>query len=561
MSLASIRWDLILGGFGLFMFGIEFLGSGLKSVAGDQMRDFIDKYTSNPISAMVIGIALTILMQSSSASTAITIGFVRAGLMSLEQAAGIVMGANIGTTITSLLISLNIDRICMYIVFIGCMMICFTKKRRWQYYGQVCLGFGLLFFGLCSMGDALSAIKDLPEFSDFAVKMSNNSWLSLLVGTGMTAVVQSSAATIGVVQKLYDAGALTLEASLPFMFGADIGTTATGLLASIGGSIGGRRTAVLHTTFNVIAALIGMLILPQYTSFVAYIGERFSLNPMMQIAIANMIFKTAATLLFLPFLKYLVAFVKKIVPGEEPVRPSIDIDNLDSSVATLLPAAAVDEAHKAIIKMAGLVRTDIKDTQAYLNKPGTHEDREILAQNESLINNCDKRITKFLIDTSISTSIPPQEKEKIRVDLETVKNLERIGDLAVNLAEFFDMVFEEDGTFTSVAQQEINSMFDTLEQMYDWCIQIYDKRDITAPYDTLMELEEKLDRMEVIYRNAHFTRMEKGECNNAVAASTYSDILGTLERMGDHCVNVAKSILSMVDDYTLETNREKRENA
>lgn len=551
MTLSSISWDMILGGFGLFMFGISFMGSGLKSVAGDQMRDYINKYTASPFSAMLIGIAMTILMQSSSACTAITIGFVRAGLMNLEQAAGIVMGANIGTTVTSFLISMNIDEYAMYIVFAGCMLIVFGKKRKTQYYGDVILGFGLIFYGLRCMGDSLSALKDLPEFSDFALQMSNNSWLSMITGAIMTAVVQASAATIGMVQKLYQANALTLQASLPFMFGANIGTTITGILAAMGGSLGARRTACLHTVFNIFGTLLGMLLLTAYTNLITSLANLWHLNPMMQIAIANMIFNITTTIIFMPFLKQIVGMISKIIPGSEPTRPEVSIDNLDANIGTLLPAAVIEEAEQAIGKMADVVRQDIAETRDFLNKPGTADDRELLDQNEALINRCDKKITEFLVSASVKASFPPQDKENMRMDLEVIKNLERIGDLAMNLTEFFQMVFDDDGMFTPDAIEDINTMFDILLHMYSRAIEIYRAKDRSL-FASLEEDENAMDAMEYRSRQAHFDRMSRNECSSAVAASVYCDILGNLERMGDHCCNIARISLSVTAEAAAE---------
>jgi phosphate:Na+ symporter len=543
MTLSSIGWDRILGGFGLFMFGIQFMGNGLKASAGDRMRVYIDRYTSKTWSAMLVGILLTILMQSSSASTAITIGFVRAGLMTLEQAAGIVLGANIGSTVTSLLISLNIDQYSLYIVFAGCMLCCFGKRRKTQYMGQVVLGFGLIFFGLSSMGDAMASLKDLPQFSSFALKMSDNAWLSLGTGTLMTMVVQSSAATIGVIQKLYDAGALTLSASLPFMFGADIGTTITGVLAAMGGSLGARRTAALHTVFNIIAGFCGMLLLQPYTRLIMLISERASLTPMMEIAVANILFKTAAALVFMPFLKQLTALVCRIVPGQEPSRPQVDIDNLDDSMAAVMPQAAIAEAEKAMDQMASLVMTNIRGTQDFLKNKGTTDDKQVLDQTESLINNCDQKITDFLVHVSIRSSIPPADKERMRIDLDVIKNMERLGDLAVNLAEFYQMVEEDNGYFTEKAGREIDAMYSLLYDMLNKSLEVYHYRN---PQDMtlLMVYEDRMDLAEEKARENHFERMERGECSSPVAGAVYVDILSTLERMGDHCVNIGRTSLS-----------------
>lgn len=544
MTLSSIRWDMVLGGFGLFLFGIEFMGGGLKSIAGDKMRDYIEKYTSTPLKAILIGIVLTVLMQSSSASTAITISFVRAGLMTLNQAAGIVFGANIGTTFTTLLISLNLDQYTLYIVAAGALLLSFSKKKKVKYVGSIIFGFGMLFFGLSLMGDALAEIKELPQFEAVAISMSNNPLLSLGAGIILTALVQSSAATIAIIQKLYQAGAIDIYAAIPFMFGANIGTTITGILAALGGSLGARRTAGLHTSFNILRSIIGMLILTPYTHFILQLADKFNLSPMMQIAFANIIFSTLATICFTPFMQKMVKIVSRIIPGSEKERPDVNIDNLDEDISNYLPAAAIHSAEIAISQMAKVVRDDIVDTKEYLNKPGTKEDQEYLNQSEALINRMDKKITEYLIRISQHTSsMSEHDNDKIRLDLEIVKNLERIGDLATNLVEFFQMVFDDSGQFTEYAYSEINKMFDTLIEMFDKCIVVYETSD-NDTYMELLDLEDKLDSMEFKFRNNHFDRLSNNACGSAIAASVYADILGNLERMGDHCRNIGRSTVS-----------------
>ena len=544
MTLSSIRWDMVLGGFGLFLFGIEFMGGGLKSIAGDKMRDYIEKYTSTPLKAILIGIVLTVLMQSSSASTAITISFVRAGLMTLNQAAGIVFGANIGTTFTTLLISLNLDQYTLYIVAAGALLLSFSKKKKVKYVGSIIFGFGMLFFGLSLMGDALAEIKELPQFEAVAISMSNNPLLSLGAGIILTALVQSSAATIAIIQKLYQAGAIDIYAAIPFMFGANIGTTITGILAALGGSLGARRTAGLHTLFNILRSIIGMLILTPYTHFILQLADKFNLSPMMQIAFANIIFSTLATICFTPFMQKMVKIVSRIIPGSEKERPDVNIDNLDEDISNYLPAAAIHSAEIAISQMAKVVRDDIVDTKDYLNKPGTKEDQEYLNQSEALINRMDKKITEYLIRISQHTSsMSEHDNDKIRLDLEIVKNLERIGDLATNLVEFFQMVFDDSGKFTEYAYSEINKMFDTLIEMFDKCVVVYETSD-NDTYMELLDLEDKLDSMEFKFRNNHFDRLSNNACGSAIAASVYADILGNLERMGDHCRNIGRSTVS-----------------
>ncbi|MBQ3273427.1 MAG: Na/Pi cotransporter family protein, partial [Solobacterium sp.] len=427
MDLSAINWGAILGGFGLFMFGIKFMGDGLKAVAGDALRDYINKATSNRFSALLVGIILTMIMQSSSATSAITIGFVRAGLMTFDQAAGIILGATIGTTFTSFLISVNIDRYAMFIIFAGAMLICFGKKPRSVYNGNVILGFALIFFGMSSMGDALAALKEMPSFSAFALQMSDNALLSMFTGVGLTALVQSSAATIGVVQKLYQAGAVTFRAALPFMFGANIGTTMTGVLAAIGGTTAGKRTAALHTVLNIISTALGMILLSPYASFVQMIAGR--MNPMMQIAMANIIFKTLTTLLALPFITQLVALVRRIIPGEEAPSEEVNIDEMDEEITNVLPSAALLASRRAIDKMIVLIRENAEAVGALLANQGGLAEKEPIDRREMNINKCDQKITDYLIRLSVKPNLTHRNINSVRLQLDVVKNFERVGDL------------------------------------------------------------------------------------------------------------------------------------
>lgn len=551
MSLSSLRWDIILGGFGLFLFGIGFMGDGLKAIAGDKLRDYINKYTTNPFSALLIGIVITIVMQSSSASTAITIGLVRAGLMTLPQAAGIIMGANIGTTFTSLLISLDIDNYVLYFVFVGAMIICFSKRAKRKSIGMIVFGFGLIFFGLNAMGNSLAALKDMPEFTAFATAMANNPVLGLFAGTIMTGLVQASSATIGVMQKLYAAGAVQFIAVLPFVFGANIGTTVTGVLACIGGSTAAKRTAGIHILFNLIGTFIGMIFLYPYASLIQIVAHFFNISGMAQIAVAHIIFNTVATIVFFPFMKQFCLLIRRVIPGEEAKRIEINVNELKPDIANTLPTVAIGLAKDAILKLENVVREDNLDTKIYLNKPGNKEDYENLMGGEATVNKLDKTVTEFLISISKKGGLTPSDQTELRRGLETIKNLERIGDLSINLVEFFDMLKEDKETFSLAALTDMNSMLDELNEMFDMAIAIYRDRNEKL-YNTLMEKEDIMDTTEFAARQSHFTRMAKGECSSAIAASVYVDILGTIERMGDHCCNIARSSIL---DYADKENK------
>ncbi len=541
MALSSIQWGMIAGGFGLFMFGITSMGDGLKSAAGDKLRDYIDKYTSTTASAVMIGIIVTILMQSSSASIAITIGLVRAGLMNLTQAAGIVIGANIGTTATSFLISLNIEEYALYFVFIGAVLICFIKDRKINYWGYVILGFGLIFYGLNCMGDALAQLKELPAFTKFALSMAENPMLALAAGIILTAILQSSAATIGVIQKLYQAGAVSFPAALPFVFGANIGTTMTGVLASIGGSLAARRTAGLHTLFNVIGGIIGMLILVPYTSFCEFLRNAMNLNPMMEIAVANIIFKVCTTVIFVPVLGYFTKLITKIIPGEEAHPIDVNTEELDENLISVLPSAAVTRAQQTMMKMVDVVRHNIVRTQKFMNtRDQVNYGKDAIEKGEEAIDQFDHKITEYLVKISRNTKdLSTKDIVDVRTGMDTSKNLERLGDLAMNLYEFFDMIFENKESFSDEAVDEINHMYDVMVDMLDDTAEIY-MHYTEDLYKKIDEKERLVDRLEYEARNKHFERMAREVCTSAVASSVYCDILGNLERMSDHCMNIAK---------------------
>ena len=544
MTLSAINWNMIVGGFGMFMFGIKFMGDGLKSVAGDKLREYIDKYTSKPIYGLLIGMGITVIIQSSSATTAITIGLVRAGLMTLEQATAIVMGANIGTTITSFLIGLSLDAYALYFVFIGSMLVCFARIKKYKYIGEIVLGFGVLFYGLSIMGDSLKSLKDLPQFDSIAYTMSVNPFLGLFTSTIMTAIIQSSSAAIGVVQKMYEAGGIEFIAVLPFIFGSNIGTTITGVLAALGGSLAARRTAGIHTMFNILGTIIGMTLLIPYTNLILFITEKYHVTPMMQIAVAHIIFNVVATMIFFPLLKQLCALIRKIIPGDEPERIDIKVNDLDTGLVETLPSAALEVASKAMVKMASAVDHMIDETKSFLVNKGSSEDKEIIDQSESLINNFDKKITEYLMAIS-NQPLNDSDTVELNLHLRVVKNLERIGDLAMNVTEFAEMVHDDRSDFTDDAKEELTSMFENLKHMLNRAMQVYQHKNYSL-FVSLSEDENYLDGLEFNARQAHFKRMANKECESNVAGSIYCDILSNLERMGDHCLNIAKNSVESV---------------
>ncbi|MGL4820001.1 MAG: Na/Pi cotransporter family protein, partial [Bacilli bacterium] len=306
-----------VGGLGIFLFGIKYMGDGLQKAAGDRLRDILDRFTSNPLMAVLAGIIVTVLIQSSSGTTVITVGLVSAGFISLRQAIGIIMGANIGTTITAFIIGIKLGDYALPIIAIGAVLLFFFKSKKIHNVGMVVFGFGALFYGLELMGDGMKPLTKLEGFKMLMLELSDNPFLGVLVGTVLTVIVQSSSATIGILQELYAQGAIELQAALPVLFGDNIGTTITAILASIGAIVAARRAATAHILFNIIGTLIFMLGLPLFTSVILMFQSNLNLNPEMTIAFAHGTFNVTNTLIQLPFLGLLAVLVTKLVPGKD----------------------------------------------------------------------------------------------------------------------------------------------------------------------------------------------------------------------------------------------------
>lgn len=534
----AIQWDLIIGGFAFFLFGIQYMGDGLKSIAGEKLRDFIDRYTSKPWKGIIIGAIVTVVIQSSSATTAIAIGFVRAGIMRLDQAIGIIMGANIGTTITAFLIGMKVEKFALYFVFIGVLLIVFSKRKKTTYLGEIILGFGILFFGLKLMGDELSNLKNLEVFESTVTMMATQPILSLLGGTLLTGVVQSSSAVIGIVQKLYESGAITLVVALPFVFGSNIGTTITAIFAAIGGSVSSRRAAGIHVIFNVFGTVLFMLILTPFTKFISNISATYAISPMMQIAVAHIFFNLTTTILAYPFINAMVAVVKKVIPGKESDRIEVRMEELDPKFAATLPAGAIGISRQATVKMGNLAFDSLESTREYFNTKSS-KFSETTHQCEDAINSLDTKITDYLMEVS-HHSLGPNDTDELIANLKTLKDIERMGDLAMNLREFYGLAFEEKGKFSDGAIADVNEMYDIILEMVKLSIEYYTTRDNTL-ISIIEDKENYLDLIEEKARQRHFKRMAKEECSRTVTGSIYVDILSNLERVGDHACNIIRN--------------------
>ncbi|QIK57261.1 Na/Pi cotransporter family protein [Erysipelothrix sp. HDW6A] len=537
VTLGDIRFNVILGGFGMFLLGIKFLGDGFKDAAGPKIRDYIEKYTGNIFSAIIVGTIITALMQSSTAATVISISLVRAGLMKLEQAIGISVGANLGTTVTALMTGLDIEELGFYFAFAGAMLLMFAKRSIWQDIGKIVFGFGIVFVGLQLMSDQLILLSDLPEFEQFMVYMSQNPWLALLAGTLATAVINSSMAVIVLVQTIYGAGGMSMIAASAFVFGSNVGTTLTAVLASVGGSVSTRRAGWFHALYNVLGAVVMMPFITQYSNFIIWLNDIFQGTPEMAVGINHFVFNFVWVVGIIPFIPLCIRILKIIIPGEDRIKEREKIEPLDYNLIESYPEGALALAKRAIDNMSDLVLESLQTSRNYLQSRD-EEDYDVIMQLEEMINDIDFQTTKYLLAIANSNNNSMSLAEDFSIGLETVKNLERIADLTTNTAEYFQTIFDNRESFSQEALDDLDTMYALVIDMLERSIYMFVKEDVSG-YEKLAQDEEYLDLIDHKYREKHFRRMADGICDTKYASSLYVDLLSILERIGDHAANIA----------------------
>ncbi|QUW22244.1 Na/Pi cotransporter family protein [Sporosarcina sp. Marseille-Q4063] len=527
-----------LGGLGIFLFAIKYMGDGLQKAAGNRLRDILDRFTTNPFMGVLVGIIVTVLIQSSSGTTVITVGLVSAGFMTLRQAIGVIMGANIGTTVTAFIIGLDVGAYALPIMAVGAFLIFFVKKNQIKNLGEVVFGFGGLFLGLELMSGGMKPLRELQAFTDLTLSMSDNSILGVVVGTIFTLIVQSSSATVGILQGLYAENLVDLKAALPILFGDNIGTTITAVLASIGASVAARRAAATHVLFNVIGSVIFIILLVPFTAYVEWITSVLALESKMQIAFAHGSFNVANTIIQFPLIGAWAWLVTKLIPGEDVTieyRPK----HLDYHFIQQSPAVAIGQAKEEVIRMGDFSVQGLSVTYDYL-KTGEKKHAETGYQIEDAINNLDREITNYLIQIS-SVNISPDESAHHVTLMETVRDIERIGDHFENIIELIDYRDVNRVTLSDDAINDLSEMFTLTIETVQKAVQSLDLNDMDLAR-TVTQKEDLIDKMERKFRKNHILRLNERSCS-AQAGMVFVDIVSNLERIGDHAVNIAEAIL------------------
>lgn len=529
----------ILGGLAIFIYGIQLMSDALKSIAGTRIREYIEKYTSNLFMSILVGTIISGILHSSSAVTVISISLVRAGLMGLEQAIGITIGANIGTCVTSIMIGLNIEEFSYYFVFAGVAIMFLAKRKKMNYVGKVLTGFGLIFVGLEMMSNELVFIAREPWFSDIMMVLGKQPWLALFGATIATGIMQSSSAVIGIVQKLYVTNLLTPAAAVAFIYGANVGTCVTALLAAIGGSISTKRAAWFHAVYNVLGALIGMLVLIPFVQLTNFVNELISGGPEMYVAQAHFIFNIASTILIIPFVGQSVKLLKTFIPGEDHRGVKIEnIDELDDQLIDKFPAAALAVSKKNTLRMGRNVLENIKLSKQYLTTREAEVYDEIL-EIEALVNKYDTQLSQYLLKVAQQPTLSNEQTQEYYKNYQIIKQLEHISDEVLDIVEFYKMVYEENGKFSEEAIIDFQKIYTALEDIHESAMNIYKVRKGGTLLKQLNTKSQQFHELLLECQQNHFDRMCKQVCDDSIAASVILDILSHMERVSDLSLDVA----------------------
>ena len=539
----SINWQEILfhflGGLGLFLYSIKTMGDGLQQAAGDRLRFYIDKYTSNPFLGVLVGIVVTALIQSSTGVTVITVGLVSASLLTLRQAIGIIMGANIGTTVTSFIIGFKLGEYALPLIFLGTMFLFFTKNRTANNIGRILFGVGGIFYALNLISAGMSPLKDLPQFKEYMVTLGQNPILGVVAGAVITVLIQASSATIGILQGLYAGGFLDLKGSLPVLFGDNIGTTLTVIIAAAGANVSAKRVAATHVTFNVLGTILCLILLGPFTAMIEYFQALLHLSPEMTIAFSHGAFNVSNTIVQFPFIGALAYFVTKLIPGEDEVVKYEPL-YLDEQLIQQSPSIALGNAKKELLHLGNYATKAFDLSYNYII--GLDEKvAEKGHKTEEAINTIDEKLTRYLIRLS-SESLSQKESEVLTNILDSSRDLERIGDHAEGLLNLTDYLQRKDVHFSEAALEELADIYRKTTEFIKDALDSVENNDIEKA-QSLIERHKEINNMERILRKTHIKRLNKGECSTQ-AGVNFIDIISHYTRVSDHAMNLAEKVIA-----------------
>ncbi len=534
----------LLGGLALFLYGMQMMSSGLEAVAGNKMKSFLEKLTANRFMGVLVGAVITAVIQSSSATTVMVVGFVNAGIMTLNQAVWIIMGANIGTTITGVLVALDVGELAPLAAFIGVVLVVFVKKPKLQHIGQILAGLGVLFIGMDMMSGAMRPLRQSPMFIDLVSNFSNPI-LGILFGAVFTAIIQSSSAAVGILQTLSSTGVLPFSSASFVLFGTNIGTCITALMASIGTNRNARRTTIIHLMFNVIGTVIFTTLILAFP--IADLIASLVDSPLAQIAAMHTTFNIVTTILLLPLGNYLAKLAVKILPElPEEKKEAMYLEFLSpvhpTAKENILGTSAIyeEQLHNELMRMLNMARNNIYDGfHAIIARDKSMLER--VAEVEDYLDYLNKEISKHV--SSLITYETNEKSSRIISSYFTITgNIERIGDHAMNVCGYSGKLVDKNILFSATANEEISQMRDVCLKSVDILLQ----REV-GDLQWLSEvaaLEQKIDDMTSQFRRNHLERMRIGECSDE-ACILYSELLTDFERIGDHVLNIGQELTAI----------------
>ena len=532
MSISNII--SLLGGLGAFLFGMKYMGDGLEMAAGSKMKDLLEKLTRNRLLGFLLGVLVTVVIQSSSATTVMVMGFINAGIMDLAQATGVIFGANIGTTITSVLIALDVSGIAPFCLFLGAFLMLYSKKKQTKHIGQIILGFGLLFQGLHTMSGAMKPLKDVIWFQDFIMN-AKNPMLGILVGAVLCAVIQSSSAAVGILQALAMQGLMPLYFASFLICGVNIGSAMPTILASMNARNNAKRAAMIYLINNVVGAVIMTVVTLAfpYTQFI----ESIIPDPMFQVSVVHIIFKVVSAAVLLPLTNQVVKLTYLLVPKqkhEDACRLEyIDVHLVSSPSVTLL------QIRNEVERMAGLVRTNIQlSTSALLSSRVA--DAKPIEDNEAVIDYLTDAISDFLVKLNVREMNDGDAQYVNRV-FQTLSDLERIGDYAEKLLHLTEQQEEKKVVYSASALQELAVINDNATQLFDDAVAGFYRQDVHLDQlKRMAKTQRQLRKLTNQSQLNHMERLRTGQCS-VEAGILFGEILNSLSRIGGHSINIAEA--------------------
>ncbi len=537
MNFQQILFQLC-GGIGIFLFGIKMMREGLQRSAGDKLKNILYQFTKNPYIGVLAGFIVTGFVQSSTAITVITVGLVGAGMLSLRQSVGVIMGANIGSTVTAFIIGFSIDEYALLIISIGSIILFFFKNYKANVLGQIIFGLGTLLYGLKLMTNGMKPLHSIDVYHELTIHLGLNPVLGVLIGTITTAIVQSSAATIGILQGLYAESLISIDSALPILFGDNIGTTLTAVIAAIGSPLVAKRSALVHVVFNIVGTAVLLILLKPFTLLIIAIQEEMNLNPEMTIAFAHAIFNIINVLIFLPFIGVLVLIVTKLIPGKDKLL-KYRTKHLDPIFIEQSSAIALGQAKEEIVHMGNFAIQGFKESLKFVQTK-QKKYAEQAHQMEDILNHLDHKISSYLVALS-TISLSEQESEDQNKLMKIVKDIEKMGDHFENIIELIEYQITMKVKISESALEILYEMYDLTLSTVKEAIITLDQNDKDLAKQVI-EKEMLIDKMERQLRKQHILRLSSGTCSPQ-AGMVYIDIISNLERIGDHSVNIANAVL------------------